>query len=129
MTVSPVRAKHFKELVIWQKAMELVKAVYILTAKFPSEEKFGLIAQMRRAAVSIPSNIAEGQARRGTREFLNFLSHASGSAAELETQLLLSVNLGHCSRSETERAGSLLTEVQKMSAAIRLGLERNLASH
>jgi len=64
------KVKHYKELKIWQKGMHLVKTVYELTARFPAEERFGLIAQMRRAAVSVPSNIAEGQARSGTREFL-----------------------------------------------------------
>jgi carbamoyl-phosphate synthase large subunit len=80
------KPKHYKELLIWQKGMALAKATYNLTSRFPVEEKYGLASQMRRATVSVPSNIAEGQARHGTREFLQFLSHASGSIAELETR-------------------------------------------
>jgi four helix bundle protein len=67
--------------------MELARQTYFLTSRFPSEEKFGLVSQMRRAAVSVPSNIAEGQARNTTGEYVQFLSHAEGSAAELDTQL------------------------------------------
>lgn len=96
------KVKHYKELKIWQKGMSVSKAVYELTSKLPVDERFGLTAQMRRAAVSVPSNIAEGQARHGTKEFLLFLSHAGGSLAELETQLLLSVDLGYCRPSETD---------------------------
>jgi four helix bundle protein len=91
-----VAARHYKDLLIWQKAMDLASVVYELTGSIPEEERFGLVVQMRRAAVSVASNIAEGQARRGTKEFLLFLSHASGSLAELETQLLLGVKLRFC---------------------------------
>ena len=75
--------------------MELVKIVYEITKSFPDEEKFGLVTQMRRAAVSIPSNIAEGHSRTSTKEFMHFISVALGSTAELETQILLSENLGY----------------------------------
>lgn len=97
----------------------LTKEVYRLTSKFPSEEKYGLVAQLRRAAVSVPSNIAEGQARNGTREFLQFLSHASDSLAELETQLWLSVDLSHCGPSDVRSSLQQIEELQKMVAAIR----------
>lgn len=113
------KVRHYKELKIWQKGMHLSKSVYQLTARFPSDERFGLSAQMRRAAISVPSNIAEGQARRGTREFLQFLSHASGSLAELETQLLPSTELGYSKESETAPILGEIAEVQKMVAAIR----------
>jgi four helix bundle protein len=106
-------------LKIWQKEMRLAKSVYQLTARFPPDERFGLTSQMRRAAVSVPSNVAEGQARHGTREFLQFLSHASGSLAELETQLLLSIDLGYCKEAETQAIRSEISEMQKMLAAIR----------
>jgi four helix bundle protein len=99
--------------------MHLTKSVYQLTARFPSEERFGLSAQMRRAAVSVPSNIAEGQARHGTREFLQFLSHASGSLAELETQVLLGVDLGYCKLPDASAITGEISELQKMLAAIR----------
>ena len=90
-------ANSYKALVVWQKGMGLAKQVYQLTETFPASEKYGLVAQMRRAGVSVPSNIAEGQARRSRREFIQFVSHAEGSAAELETQLILSTELGFCS--------------------------------
>ncbi|MFZ3215241.1 MAG: four helix bundle protein [Candidatus Acidiferrales bacterium] len=114
-----IKPRHFKELLVWQKGMELAKLVYHLTAAFPAEEKYGSAAQMRRAAVSIPSNIAEGQARYGTREFVNFLSRASGSLAELETQVLLSVDLGYCNATQIKPIAGEIGELQRMLAAIR----------
>lgn len=111
--------KHYKQLLVWQKGRVLVKEVYTLTGTFPVEERYGLVAQMRRCAVSIPSNIAEGQARQGTREFLQFLSHASGSLAELDTQLTLSIDLGFCTENDASVAASLITELQKMLASLR----------
>jgi four helix bundle protein len=117
------KAKHYKELLIWQKGMVLAKGVYGLTASFPADERFGLVSQMRRAAVSVPSNIAEGQARQGTREFLQFLSHASGSLAELETQLLLSIDLAYCMKGDADEVDGLIAELQKMIAALRRSLE------
>lgn len=113
------KARHYKELIIWQKGMELAKAVYELTASFPSEEKFGLASQMRRAAVSVPSNIAEGRARHGRGEFLQFLSHASGSLAELETQLLLGENLRYYGSNRSSEIAKYIEELQRMIAAIR----------
>jgi four helix bundle protein len=99
---APKPIRDYKDLHVWQKAMELAKQIYLLTNRFPSEEKFGLISQMRRAAVSIPSNIAEGQDRNTTGEFLQFLSHAERSSAELDTQLRLSIELGYCSSTNLE---------------------------
>ena len=122
------KVRHYKDLKIWQKGMHLSKSIYELTKRFPSDERFGLSAQMRRAAVSVPSNIAEGQARQGTREFLQFLSHASGSLAELETQLLLSTELGYCGKLEIETAMGEIGEIQKMVAAIR-GKLAGFSSH
>lgn len=115
----PSRAKHYKELVIWQRAMQLVKSVYHLTKTFPPEERYGLALQMRRAAVSIPSNIAEGQGRQGPKGFAHFLSITRGSLLELETQLLLSIDLGYVERSEAAPAEGEIVEVQKMAAAIQ----------
>ena len=85
------------ELKAWQEAMELVKEIYRVTRNFPKEEIYGLVSQMRRAAVSIPSNISEGAARGGDREFIQFLIIARGSLSELETQLLISKDLGYMS--------------------------------
>ncbi len=116
-------AKHYKELLVWQKGMLLAKGVYGLTTSFPADERFGLVSQLRRAAISVPSNIAEGQARQGTREFLQFLSHASGSLAELETQLLLSIDLAYCKKGDVDEVSALIGELQKMIAALRRSLE------
>ena len=85
--------KH-QELQVWQESMRLAEAVYGLTASFPADERFGLIGQMRRAAVSVPSNIAEGAARGSDKEFIHFLTIARGSLSELDTQLILSKKLG-----------------------------------
>jgi len=104
-----------------------VKTVYQLTGTFPAEEKFGLASQMRRAAVSVPSNIAEGQARHGRREFLQFLSHASGSLAELETQLLLAENFGYYDHDRAAGIAKNIEELQRMIAAIRRKL--SFSSH
>lgn len=87
--------KDYKELVVWQKAMELVIAIYKATNTFPNEELYGLTSQIRRAAVSVPSNIAEGQGRQTRGEFRQFLGQARGSLAELETQLLIAHSLGY----------------------------------
>jgi len=119
------KPKHYKDLLIWQKGMILSKLVYKLTASFPVREKFGLTSQLRRAAVSVPSNIAEGQARHGTKEFLQFLSHAEGSLAELETQLLLSVELDLATKEDVEPALKEIDELQKMIVA----LKRKLTSY
>jgi four helix bundle protein len=91
----------YKDLIVWQKGIELAKRIYNLTRTFPREEKFGLTSQMRRAAVSIPSNVAEGQARRTTPEFIQFVSHAEGSAAELDTRIILAVELNFCPKKAT----------------------------
>ena len=119
------RPKHYKDLLIWQKGMKLCKLMYRLTSEFPSDERYGLTSQMRRAVVSVPSNIAEGQARQGTREFLQFLSHAEGSLAELETQLLLSVELSFATQDDVSLLLKELDELQKMLVA----LKRKLSSY
>ncbi len=119
----PIR--DYKDLHVWQKGMQLAKEINLLTGKFPSEEKFGLVSQMRRAAVSIPSNIAEGQARNTTGEFVQFISHAEGSAAEVDTQLRLSIELGYHSTNDLEAVFRLLTDVQKMLKRLRYSLTTN----
>jgi four helix bundle protein len=111
--------RSYKDLLVWQKGIALAKRVYQLTKNFPSEEKFGLVAQMRRAAVSIPSNIAEGQARHTTGEFIQFISHAEGSVAELDTQLILSIELKFCRDVGTEAAFELIAELRRMLNVLR----------
>ena len=110
---------NYRELLVWQKAMEVVKVVYSLVSRLPMEERFALSDQMRRSAVSIPSNIAEGQARNSTSEFVRFLSIAQGSRAELETQLLLCVELGFLSEADIKVAMGLLEEITKMTNSLQ----------
>src|SRR5262245_19005453 len=111
--------QNFKDLLVWQKGMTLARMIYQITHEFPGDERFGLVVQMRRAAVSIPSNIGEGQARHTTGEFVQFISHAEGSLAELETQLRLSIDLTFCLQSEATSALELLEELHKMLNALR----------
>ena len=117
------KPKHYKELLVWQKGMALAKLVYRLTVRFPWEEKFGLTSQIRRASVSVPSNIAEGQARQSTKEFLQFLSHAEGSLAELETQVLLGVELGFVWPEDVKEILATIDELQKMLVGLKRKLE------
>jgi len=115
----PRKISSYKDLLVWRKGMKLVKEIYRLSRAFPADERFGLVSQMRRAAVSIPSNIAEGQARRSTNEFIQFISQAEGSVAELDTQLILSVELGYCPVGEAAPAAELISELMKMLNALR----------
>lgn len=106
------------ELKVWQEALDLAQQVYAWTDTFPTEERYGLISQMRRASVSIPSNIAEGAARTTRREFLHFLSVARGSLAELETQLVIAGRLGYLS-SETNWQSSVDNLFGKLGSLIK----------
>jgi four helix bundle protein len=117
--------KSFKDLIAWQRAMQLVQEVYRLTSRFPKTERYGLISQMRRAAVSIPSNISEGYSRRTQAEFIRFLDVARGSANEVETQLLLSTNLGITTMPDAELALSLVQEVQRILRGLADKLHRS----
>ena len=112
--------KTHKDLLVWKTSIELVTVVYELTKSFPEEEKFGLTNQLRRVAVSIPSNIAEGDARNSKKEFVRFLSIALGSSAELQTQLLISKNLGYLSEQN-----KLILEFEAVSKMIS-GLIRSV---
>ena len=118
------KVKSYKDLLVWQKSITLVKLIYQLPRAFPPDEKFGLVSQMRRAAVSVPSNLAEGHARNTTGEFIRFISHAEGSLAELETQTVLAIELSFCSSTEAQPIQELIQEVQEMANALR----RSLAS-
>ena len=113
------KPQNYKDLVVWQKGISLAKAIYQLTTKFPMEERFGLVAQMRRAAISIPSNIAEGQARHTTGEFVQFISHAEGSTAELETQAILSIELGLADATSMKTVFILLDDIRRMLNGLR----------
>lgn len=111
--------KPHKKLDVWRVSMELTGAVYRLTGDFPADEKFGLVAQMRRAVVSVPSNIAEGAARSSGKEFMQFISIARGSLSELDTQLDLSVQLGLLESNSRQDLDELLIRIDKMLYALR----------
>ena len=106
------------DLKIWNKAMDVAELTYILSAKFPSEEKFGLTSQIRRSAISVPSNVAEGAGRSTKGEFKNFLSIANGSSYELLTQLILSHRLKLVPEEDTREVISEVIEIQKMNYAL-----------
>ena len=111
-------AQHFKDLIVWQKAMDLVTDVYRVTDSFPKREVYSLTDQIRRAAVSVPSNIAEGQGRLTTGEFRHFLGIARGSNCELQTQLEIARTLGFGDRTRIDEAEACSHEVSKMISAI-----------
>ena len=105
---------YFKNLVVWNKSMELVMETYGICKKLPVEERYCLSDQMRRSAVSIPSNIAEGQSRGSDKEFVRFLLIARGSNAELETQILICIQMNYISEEESKKALELIGEIGKM---------------
>ncbi len=119
MTSDEQKTRDYRDLLVWQKGISLAKRVYEITERFPSAERFGLISQMRRSAVSIPSNIAEGQARHTTGEFVQFISHAEGSAAELDTQLILSEEFKFCGADEAARLHEMISELRRMLNSLR----------
>lgn len=121
------KIQNHKDLIVWQKSIDLSVLVYELTDRFPNSERFGLSDQMKRAAVSIPSNIAEGRQRGTRKDFLNFLRIASGSSAELETQVTIAKRLNFSKSLDYSRIDSLLGEVLKMLRAVifKLSLPAN----
>jgi four helix bundle protein len=116
--------KSYRDLDVWKKAMDLAREVYKVTAKFPTEERFGLTNQIRRAAVSVPSNLAEGHARATAADFSRFISISMGSVAELETQLLLSADLGYLGNNDLERLLSDLDIAGKMLRGLSKAIAR-----
>lgn len=121
--------KHYKDLIVWQKAMDLTVEVYRLVKLLPREETYALSDQMRRAVVSIPSNIAEGHGRVSTREYINFLSIARGSQNELETQLQVCVRLKYFSESEATVALGLCDELNRMLNTLITSLRSRLKNN
>ena len=103
-----------KDLDIWKKSIEMVTKVYKLTRNFPKEELYGLTNQMRRAAVSVPSNIAEGSGRNSSKEFLQFLRYATGSLSELETQIIIANNLGYLNNEQKQDIDTIFIDIFKM---------------
>lgn len=118
--------RSYRDLVAWQRARGLVREVYLLTAKFPVGERFGLVSQMDRAAVSIPSNIAEGYGRATTQDYLHFLRIARGSAFELETQIVLAGDLGLCAGQDVSQTSEKLHEVIRVLQGLMAALERRI---
>jgi len=116
--------RSYKDLVAWQKSMDLVTAVYRASQGFPKEEIFGLVSQTRRAAVSVPSNIAEGHARTSKKEFQYFLSNARGSLAELETQLTIAHQLAYIDKTEINQLLDRLGEVGRILNGLLAALKR-----
>lgn len=112
----------FKELLIWKKSRFFCSEIYSATSNFPTEEKFGLTNQLRRASVSIPSNIAEGSSRHSNKDFSRFLEIAIGSAYEVETQLLIALDLGFITPEKTLKINTLLQEIIKMTSKFRANL-------
>ena len=112
------KIKSFKELKVWQKGIEIVKDIYRITGSFPREEVYGLTAQMRRSAVSIPSNIAEGFKRFHTKEYVQFLHIALGSVAELETQVIISKELGFIDEAELQNLSEKIDHLSKMMSSL-----------
>ncbi len=127
-SVSPI-VQSYRELVVWKKSMTLVLDVYRSTQAFPKPETYGLVAQLRRAAVSIPSNIAEGQARLSTAEFKQSLGHARGSLMEVETQILISQELGYLERDQSENLLSSSAEVGKILNGLLNSLVRERSQY
>ena len=110
--------KDYKDLVAWQKSIQLVKEVYCLSADLPKEETFGLMSQLRRAAVSIPSNIAEGYGRHSYNDYIRFLNIARGSMYEVETQIEICIQLEYLSRDKAARVFSLCKETGRLLNAL-----------
>lgn len=121
MPTSPGKKKveSYQDLLVWQKAMDLVVECYRLTQRFPANELYGLTSQIRRAAVSVPANIAEGFGRWHSKDFVRFLLNANGSLKEVETHLLISERLNFLQRPEMQKAMGLSEELGRMLAALR----------
>ena len=117
--------KTFKDLTVWQEAMNLVEMIYLQTKNFPKEEMYGLTSQIRRAAVSVPANIAEGNGRKSRKEYLQFLSIANGSIAELETHLLIAERIRFMTKEAADQLQTQLQSVRRLLAAMRKSLTPN----
>jgi four helix bundle protein len=117
-------SKSYRDLLVWQKGIDLVKEIYLLSDQFPNQEIYGLTNQIRRAAVSIPSNIAEGQGRNNNKEFRRYLKIALGSIAEIDTQLEISRSLGFITNEQTNQFQNKITDLRRMI----YGLIKNLPS-
>ena len=120
------KIKSHRDLIVWQKSMDLAEDVYRVTSEFPREKMYRLTSQLIRAVISVPANIAEGHARGTRRDYANFLAIAKGSLMETETFLMLAERLGYNNSKRIERTLSLVTEVSKMITALRSRLQERL---
>ena len=120
--------KKYTDLIAWQRAMDLVEEVYRVSKTFPKEEVYGLSSQMRRSAISVPSNIAEGHCRNGRREFIHHLSIALGSLGELETQLMIAQRLGYVADPESSKLMALAAATARVLVGLMHSLERHAAA-
>lgn len=118
MEKEKVSAKNYRELIVWQDAIKITKAVYLLTGKFPKQETYALADQLRRAAVSVPSNIAEGQARKSPGDFRRFLHISLGSLAEVDTQLVLAQEFGYLSKEDVDPMDEKIQNLRKKLYAL-----------
>ncbi|MBL7898619.1 MAG: four helix bundle protein [Crocinitomicaceae bacterium] len=116
----------YKDLLVWQKSMELVKCIYALSTRLPENEKFGLTSQIRRAAVSVPSNIAEGWGMAVTGNYIHHLKISFGSLCEVETQLILIIELNFVTQEESAKVKSLIYETGKMLKSLMIALEQKI---
>jgi four helix bundle protein len=123
-----VSTSNYKQLRVWQIGMELVGRVYRMTGSFPKQEAFGLSSQIQRAAVSIPANVAEGHTRGTTKEFLRYVTMSHGSLAELETMLLVALDLRYVSAKDYDQLAALCDSAGRMLAALRRALTKKLRS-
>jgi four helix bundle protein len=123
MESRPDKSRSYRDLNVWKLSIELVKDIYQVTTKFPSVEIYGLTNQLRRAAISIPSNIAEGQGRNSFKEFKQFLAIALGSLAELETQLIISHEIGYLNQEDFSKLSASLDDIRKMLKALANSLK------
>lgn len=124
-----MKVTSYKDLIVWQKAIELVKEIFLLTEKFPRSELYGIISQMRRAAISIPSNIAEGYGRKSSKEYAQALSIAYGSALELETQLIIAQQLKFSDPNAFIKAVQLLDEILRMLNSLNSKIRQMQTRH
>lgn len=124
-----VKVKSYRDLLAWQKAMDLVEAIYTITRSFPNEEIYALSSQMRRAAVSIPSNIAEGQSRRSSKEFLHHLSISNGSLSELETQILIAERLAYLSAENSAFLLDQTAEIGRLTNGLYRSIKDRTTDH
>ncbi|MDR2864262.1 MAG: four helix bundle protein [Spirochaetaceae bacterium] len=117
-----VALKSFKELIVWQESVNLVEMIYRHTQTFPEDEKFGLVSQTRRAAISIPANIAEGYGRSNRKEYLHFLGIANGSLTELETHLIIAERIMYVTKEDIENLEGKIVVVSKLLRGLRKSL-------